>query len=136
MRSSASSEQASAPPEADPPLVLLVDDEESARLVGERRLERAGYRVLSVANEVAALETLLQAHVSVIVSDWGLGPHGGNGLNLLVKAGKRRRGIGRVLWCGDSAGCDLAAELAIRCVPKGGEWAELLAAIAAELTRA
>jgi CheY-like chemotaxis protein len=117
----------------DAPLILLVDDAESARLVGVRRLGSAGYRVLAVANELAALEVLLRTHVACVVADWDLGLHGGNGLNLLVKAGKRRPGIGRVLWCGAEAGCDLADELEIRCVPKGGPWSELLDAIAAEL---
>jgi len=116
------------------PLVLLVDDIESARIVGERRLRHAGYRVIPVANELAALEALIQARdVSLIVADWNLGPKGGNGLDLLVTIGKRRRDVARILWCGDPTGCDLAAELGIRCVEKDGLWSELLTAIAEEL---
>lgn len=127
-------------PKRDDPYVLVVDDEESARDLAERFLNAAGYRTTAVGNRAAALEVLMRHHVDVVVADWNLrsGLPGGtnksaDGLELLVTAGERRPGIGRLLWCSDPLGCRLAAERGIRCVEKSGRWAHLAVAVEAEL---
>lgn len=120
-------------PSHDAALVLLVDDTESAREVAERRLRRAGYRVISVANRGAALEVLIRHPVATVIADFELGRGLPSGLDLLEQVGKRRKECGRVLWCADPHWCNLAAERGISCVPKGSEYTELLAALEREL---
>lgn len=117
------------------PIVLVVDDIESARIVCERRLRQAGYRVIAVANAGAALEALLQVPaVAAVIADWNLAPWG-NGLALLEQIGRRRGRVARILWPADPAGCDAARAAGVRCVEKTGHYTELLAVLAEELGR-
>jgi DNA-binding NtrC family response regulator len=132
------------PPETrlDAPLVLIVDDEQSARDVCERRLLQAGYRVIGVANSLAAKEVLLQiATVAAVIADRRLEPGrdgrpAGDGLVLLEQVGRSRPRVARLLWPADPGDCGLAAERGVRCVEKTGHYTELLTALAEELRRA
>lgn len=132
------------PPERkrDAPLVLVVDDEQSARDVCERRLLQAGYRVIGVANSLAAKEVLLQAPaVAAVIADRRLEPGrdgrpAGDGLVLLEQVGRSRQKVARILWPADPGDCGLARERGIRCCEKTGHYTELLAVLAEELGRA
>lgn len=114
------------------PLVLVVDDIESARLVCERRLRQAGYRVISVANVTAALNVCRSHPVSAIVSDRNLDGRG-DGLTLLKTVGQWWPAVSRVLWPADPGDCDLARAEGIRCVEKTGHYTELLGVLADEM---
>lgn len=116
-------------PSHDAAIVLLVDDIESARIVGERRLRQAGYRVISVANVSAALTVLRAFPIAACVTDRDLDT-GGDGLTLLETVGRWWPAVFRVLWCALPSDCELAAERGITCVEKGEEYPVLLGVLA------
>ncbi|MEP6991318.1 MAG: PAS domain S-box protein [bacterium] len=80
--------------------VLVVDDEESLRSMVRRVLERAGYRVLTASNGVAALDLLsIHAHaIDVLVSDVAMPEMGG--VELAARATERLPGLPVILMSG------------------------------------
>lgn len=116
------------------PIVLVVDDIESARIVCERRLRQAGYRVIAVANAGAALEVLLRYPIAAIVCDRRLDRQA-DGIALLEQVHRHRPHVARLLWPADPTDCELARARGIRCVEKTGHYTELLAVLAEELGR-
>jgi DNA-binding NtrC family response regulator len=124
---------------SEPPLVLVVDDIESARLVCERRLKQAGYRVISVANVAAALivlrtQKVIHAQpVAAVIADLNLGRSGGDGLALLKAVGQWWPKTVRILWPANAFDCELARDAGIACCEKTGHYFELLSVLAEEL---
>ncbi len=80
--------------------VLVVDDEESLRSMMRRVLERAGYRVLTAADGVAALDLLsIHAHaIDVLISDIAMPELGG--IELAARATERLPGMPVILMSG------------------------------------
>lgn len=61
-------------PRGNNELVLLVDDEDSIRSIGQRTLERFGYRVLTASNGAEALElySARRKEVAVVITDMAM----------------------------------------------------------------
>ncbi len=58
--------------------ILVVDDDDAIRLSLRNYLEACGYRVLVASDGVGAIQHLIDADVSVIVTDYRMDPLGGD----------------------------------------------------------
>src|SRR5690349_16659502 len=78
--------------------VLIVDDDDEPRALMLRVLERAGYKVASVANADAALTILTAAEHGVLVTDFRM--PGMDGVELLARLRKAWPEVERILVTG------------------------------------
>ena len=126
-------EDAAEPAGAAGKTVLVVEDEAQLRALAERTLARAGFRVLTAADGVAALEVLARgdAAVDVVLSDVVMPRLGGPELARRIRA---ERPTARILFMtgyaeGDAFGTDTGAVSDIEVLRKPFTPAELVRAV-------
>ncbi len=68
------------------PAILIVDDDSSARSMLSLSLRRAGYRVLTAASGVEALEVLAKSPCGALITDAQMAPMNGFELSRRAKA--------------------------------------------------
>ncbi len=76
------------------PLVLVVDDDDSQRMLARTMIEHLGYPVMEAEDGKQALDVILHAPVSIVVSDWMM--EGIDGIDLCRMV--RERDLGRYLY--------------------------------------
>ncbi len=62
----------------DAPLVLVVDDDDGVRLTLRDYLELKGHRIVVSSDGVGAIKLLLDHEVALVVTDFRMGPLGGD----------------------------------------------------------
>ena len=121
--------------------VLLVDDEATIRVLAERMLELAGFRVVCCSSGEAALGRLADGgpSIDVLVSDVQLDGVSGqrrmNGPTLAAEVRRRHPGVGIVLMSGntESEAVDRGMAPGTRFLSKPYKREELVAAVEAAL---
>lgn len=96
------------------PVLLLVDDEPGILAALQRSLRREGYEIVAVDSVAAALRTLRERHVDLVVTDHKMPV--ASGLDLIREIASQWPEIPRVLltgWAGE-IGPDEMARLGVR----------------------
>lgn len=117
-------------------VVLVVDDEDLVLRSFERRLTRAGLRVLTASNAIEAFELLASDQpIHLVLADYRL-KRGPDGLYLLDAVAHRRPKACRVLMTALlDASLALAAKAHHRVIPKDLSWPLISAIIVREANR-
>ena len=80
--------------DGESPLVLVVDDDDAQRMLACTMIEHLGYPVMEAEDGQQALDVMLHAPVSIVVSDWMMAGMDGIDLCRLV----RERDLGRYVY--------------------------------------
>lgn len=85
---------------ASPPCVLLVEDDRSLRRYLEVTLQRSGYRVISAADGIEAMQLAHSSSIDIVVTDAIMPQLSGQQLAMLLRSNKKFAQIPIVLLTG------------------------------------